>query len=59
VLAVAGSPWGPAPGCDEADPALGVRLFSGSPSKPPSVVLATSLAAGGAGAWVVLGRGME
>ncbi|MFY9824773.1 MAG: beta-ketoacyl synthase N-terminal-like domain-containing protein, partial [Thermoanaerobaculia bacterium] len=61
VLAATGSRLGPAPGF-EADPELGIGLIGpigpidGSPPAPPSVVLATSLAAGGAGAWVVLGR---
>ncbi|HEV7507470.1 MAG TPA: beta-ketoacyl synthase N-terminal-like domain-containing protein [Thermoanaerobaculia bacterium] len=57
VLAAAGSHLGPALGFDEADPELGIVLCDGSlPS--PDVVLVTSLAAGGAGAWVVLGRGV-
>ncbi|HEX4964162.1 MAG TPA: beta-ketoacyl synthase N-terminal-like domain-containing protein [Thermoanaerobaculia bacterium] len=57
VLAAAGSPLGPTPGFGEADPALGITPVDGSPLPRPSVVLATSLAAGGAGAWVVLGSG--
>jgi 3-oxoacyl-[acyl-carrier-protein] synthase II len=56
VLAAAGSPFGPAAGFAEADPELGIRPHDGSPLAPPSVVLATSLAAGGAAAWVVLSR---
>ena len=58
VLAAAGSPLGPTPGFEEADPEVGVIPLDGSPVAAPSVVLATSLAAGGAGAWVVLGKGM-
>jgi 3-oxoacyl-[acyl-carrier-protein] synthase II len=66
VLAAAGSPLGPTSGFGEPDPELGIVPLNGSPltgsfltgSTParPSVVLATSLAAGGAAAWVVLGR---
>ncbi len=59
VLAVGGYPLGALPGGGEADPELGIALFAGPLPKPPSVVLATSLAAGGAGAWAVLGRGVE
>ena len=58
VLAAAGSPPGPTPGCGFVDPELGIALCDGSPLPVPSVVLVTSLAAGGAGAWVVLGQGM-
>ncbi|MEO6192384.1 MAG: beta-ketoacyl synthase N-terminal-like domain-containing protein [Thermoanaerobaculia bacterium] len=54
VLAAAGHPLGPTPGC--ADPELGLSPLDGSPLPAPSVVLATGLAAGGAAAWVVLGR---
>jgi 3-oxoacyl-[acyl-carrier-protein] synthase II len=56
VLAAAGRPLGPTPGCEEPDPGLGLSPLDGSPLPAPSVVLATSLAAGGAAAWVVLGR---
>jgi 3-oxoacyl-(acyl-carrier-protein) synthase len=56
VLAAAGSPLGPTSGFVEADPELGIVPHDGSPLEPPAVVLATSLAAGGAAAWVVLGR---
>jgi len=58
VLAAAGSPLGPTPGFGEPDPELGIVPWDGTPLEPPSVVLATSLAAGGAAAWVVLGQGM-
>jgi len=57
VLAAAGVPFGPTPGFAEADPELGIVPLDGSLREAPSVVLATSLAAGGAAAWVVLGRG--
>ena len=56
VLAAAGSPLGATPGFAELDPELGIVPHDGSPLPPPDVVLATSLAAGGAAAWVVLGR---
>lgn len=56
VLAAAGSPLGSTPGFTEEAPALGITPLDGSPREAPSVVLATSLAAGGAAAWVVLGR---
>ncbi len=56
VLAAAGHPLAPTPGCDEPDPELGIPPLDGSLLPAPSVVLATSLAAGGAAAWVVLGR---
>ena len=58
VLAAAGSHLGPTPGCEFVDPELGIALCDGSPLPAPSAVLVTSLAAGGAGAWMVLGRGM-
>jgi 3-oxoacyl-[acyl-carrier-protein] synthase II len=57
VLAAAGSPFGPTPGFAEEDPELGITPLAGPLREAPSVVLATSLAAGGAAAWVVLGRG--
>jgi 3-oxoacyl-[acyl-carrier-protein] synthase II len=56
VLAAAGSPLGPTPGFAEADPALGITPLDGPLREAPSVVLANSLAAGGAAAWVVLGK---
>ena len=57
VLAVAGSPFGPTAGFGEVDPELGIVPHDGAPLPKPSVVLVTSLAVGGAGAWVVLGKG--
>ncbi|MFL6193883.1 MAG: beta-ketoacyl synthase N-terminal-like domain-containing protein [Thermoanaerobaculia bacterium] len=56
VLAAAGSPFGPTPGFGEPDPELGIAPHDGSPLARPSTVLVTSLAAGGAAAWLVLGR---
>jgi 3-oxoacyl-[acyl-carrier-protein] synthase II len=56
LLAAAGSPCGPTAGFAEADPELGVVPHDGSPLPPPETVLVTGLAAGGAAAWLVLGR---
>ena len=56
VLAAAGSPLGPTPGFAEPDPELGITPHDGSPLPPPSTVLVTSLAAGGAAVWALLGR---
>jgi 3-oxoacyl-[acyl-carrier-protein] synthase II len=56
VLAAAGAPFGPTYGFREPDPELGMVPHDGSPLETPSVVLATSLAVGGAAAWLVLGR---
>ncbi|HEX7184255.1 MAG TPA: beta-ketoacyl synthase N-terminal-like domain-containing protein [Thermoanaerobaculia bacterium] len=55
VLAAAGSCFGPAAGFQEPDPELGIALHDGSPLPRPSTVLVTSLAAGGAASWLVLG----
>ncbi len=56
VLAAAGSPFGPTAGFTETDPELGIVPHDGSPLATPEVVLVTSLAAGGAAAWLVLGK---
>ena len=56
VLAAAGSAFGPTAGFEETDPELGIVPHDGSPLPPPEIVLVTSLAAGGAAAWLVLGR---
>lgn len=56
VLAAAGSPFGPTAGFAEADPELGIVPHDGSPLAAPEVVLVTSLAAGGAAAWLILGK---
>lgn len=58
VLAAAGAPMGPVPGWEDADPELGIVPCDGSSLPSPAVVLVTSLAAGGAAAWAVLGRGV-
>jgi 3-oxoacyl-[acyl-carrier-protein] synthase II len=54
VLAAAGAPFGPTAGFEEPDPELGVVPHDGSPLAPPSTVLVTSAAAGGAASWLVL-----
>lgn len=56
VLAAAGAPFGPTPGFSELDPELGVAPHDGRPLEAPKTVLVTSLAAGGAAAWLVLGK---
>lgn len=56
VLAASGLGLGPCPGFAEADPELGITPLDGSLLASPGVVLATALAAGGAAAWVVLGK---
>lgn len=55
VLAAGGAPFGPTPGFAEPDPDLGIVPHDGRVLPPPSAALVTSLAAGGAAAWVVLG----
>lgn len=55
VLAAAGSCFGPAAGFREPDPELGIVPHGGSSLPRPSTVLVTSLAAGGAASWLVLG----
>ena len=54
VLAAQRLPFGPTAGFDEADPALDVVPHGGGPLPPGGLLLALSLAAGGAAAWVVL-----
>ena len=54
VLAVLGAPFGPTAGFREPDPELGLTPHDGSPLPPPARVLVTSVAAGGAAAWLVL-----
>jgi 3-oxoacyl-[acyl-carrier-protein] synthase II len=54
VLAVLGAPFGPVAGFREPDPELGVVPHDGAPLPPPARVLVTSVAAGGAAAWLVL-----
>lgn len=55
VLAAGGAPFGPTPGLTEPDLELGIVPHDGADLPAPSTVLVTSLAAGGAAAWVVLG----
>lgn len=55
VLAV-GTPFGPTAGFAEPDPDLGLVPHDGSPLPAPSTVLVTSVAAGGAASWLVLGK---
>jgi 3-oxoacyl-(acyl-carrier-protein) synthase len=58
VLAAAGVPGvaaAPTAGFGKPDPGLGVSPHDGSPLPPPRALLASSLAAGGAAAWLVLG----
>ncbi|MCP3961190.1 MAG: hypothetical protein GY719_25365 [bacterium] len=57
VLAAAGEPFGPTPGFSEVDPKLGITPHDGGPLGRPSTLLATSLAAGGAAAWLVVEAG--
>jgi len=54
VLAAGGAPFGPTAGFEEPDPELGVVPHDGSPLAPPSTVLVTSVAAGGAASWLIL-----
>jgi len=56
LLALEGSPFGPAPGFAEPDPAAGVTPHGGGERPIPSRVLLTGLASGGAAAWLVLER---
>ncbi len=56
VLAASGARFGPTPGFAEPDPELGVVPHDGSPLPRPEVVLATTLAAGGAAAWLLFGK---
>ncbi|HVT61538.1 MAG TPA: beta-ketoacyl synthase N-terminal-like domain-containing protein [Thermoanaerobaculia bacterium] len=54
VLAAAGARFGPTAGFAEPDPALGLVPHDGRPLRAPATVLLSSLAAGGAAAWLVL-----
>ena len=56
VLAAAGAQFGPTPGFESFDPDLRVIPHAGGPLRAPRRVLVTSLAAGGAAAWLVLER---
>ena len=56
ILATAGAPFGPTAGFETFDPKLGVIPHAGGPLPTARFVLVTSLAGGGAGAWLVLER---
>lgn len=56
AAAVAGVASAPTAGFGEPDPDLGVSPHDGSPLPPPRALLVSSLAAGGAAAWLILGR---
>lgn len=56
VLAAHGARFGPPNGSTEPDPELGLRPSAVPGALSPQVVLATSLAAGGAASWLVLER---
>jgi 3-oxoacyl-(acyl-carrier-protein) synthase len=55
VMAVAGSRFGERDEAFEPDPALGIVPADGAPLPRPATVLVTSVAAGGAASWLVLG----
>lgn len=57
VLAAAGHTFGPTAGFREADPELGITPHDGREMAPPTRLLASALAAGGAAAWAVLEAG--
>jgi 3-oxoacyl-[acyl-carrier-protein] synthase II len=56
AAAVAGVAAAPTAGFGDPDPDLGVAPHDGSPLPAPGALLASSLAAGGAASWLVLGR---
>jgi 3-oxoacyl-(acyl-carrier-protein) synthase len=56
ILATAGAEFGPTAGYETFDPALRLTPHGGGALPPPRHVLVTSLAGGGAGAWIVLER---
>jgi 3-oxoacyl-(acyl-carrier-protein) synthase len=56
ILATAGAQFGPTAGFETFDPELRVTPHSGGPLPAPRFVLVTSLAGGGAAAWLVLER---
>ncbi len=55
VLAAAGVPFGPTSDFAEVDPELGILPHDGGPLPAPARVLVSTLAAGGAAAWLVFG----
>jgi 3-oxoacyl-[acyl-carrier-protein] synthase II len=54
VLAAAGARFAATAGFAEADPELGLVPYDGRPLPAPRIVLASTLAAGGAASWLVL-----
>ncbi len=56
AAAVAAVAAAPTAGFGELDPDLGVAPHDGSPLPPARALLASSLAAGGAASWLILGR---
>jgi 3-oxoacyl-(acyl-carrier-protein) synthase len=56
VLATAGAPFGPTTGFETFDPELRVTPHAGGPLPAARFILVTSLAGGGAAAWLVLER---
>lgn len=54
ILAASGEGLGPTPGFERVDPELGIRPHDGRRLPAPRRVLASSLAPGGAAAWMVL-----
>jgi 3-oxoacyl-[acyl-carrier-protein] synthase II len=55
VLAAAGAPFGPTSGFAEIDPELRLAPHDGRPLPAPRRVLVSTVAAGGAAAWLVFG----
>jgi len=56
VLSLSPLDFGPTPGFESVDPELGIRPHDGRPLPDARCVLVSSLAAGGAAAWMVLAR---
>jgi hypothetical protein len=54
VLAMMGRGLGPTAGFQVEDPQLGVTPHDGAPMAAPRLALVSTLASGGAAAWVVL-----
>jgi 3-oxoacyl-[acyl-carrier-protein] synthase II len=59
ILAAGGALFGPAPGFRTPDPACGVVPHDGAALAAPELTLVSSLAAGGAAAWIFLRRPSE
>lgn len=56
VLSLKGGFWGTGDCAFEADPVFGIELSHGAAMEPVQRTLVTTLAAGGAAAWLVLDR---